>query len=224
MDKDTETTDNTTNRRTLLTSLGVAAVAGIAASSSSQAAQSKNKNFEPAHHAQDSWMNELTGSHRVFIDSATMPGGANAVRYANNILFTHEEDYDGSNEDYGLIVCFRHMSTPYGFNDAMWAKYGKYFSPRAETAPTTNPMNTKSPANGMNTLAGIAAKGVRFAICNKATQAFSQRLASVTNQTFEDVYAELRANPIPDSRFVPAGVIAVTRAQEYGYSLLYSES
>ena len=34
-------------------------------------------------------MGELEGSHRVFVDSSTAPGGANALRYASNIISAH---------------------------------------------------------------------------------------------------------------------------------------
>ena len=168
-------------------------------------------------------MNDLPGTHRVFIDSATQPGGANAMRYANNILFTHGEAYGGSDADYALIVCFRHTSTPYAFNDPIWAKYGSLFDRDADPAPDANPMNTANRANGMNTIDDLVSRGVRFAVCNKATQSFSRMLAQATNQSPESVYEELVANGIPASRFVPAGVLAATRAQEYRYSLLYAE-
>jgi len=36
------------------------------------------------------------------------------------------------------------------------------------------------------------------------------------------IYKELVASILPGSRMVSAGVVAVTRAQEYGYSLIYS--
>jgi intracellular sulfur oxidation DsrE/DsrF family protein len=38
----------------------------------------------------------------------------------------------------------------------------------------------------------------------------------------EDVHADLVANTVPNAHMVPAGVMALTRAQEYGYSFLYS--
>mgnify|MGYP000706490341 CR=1 FL=1 len=37
-----------------------------------------------------------------------------------------------------------------------------------------------------------------------------------------DIYDEFRDAAVADSRFVAAGVFATTRAQEYGYSLLYA--
>ena len=38
--------------------------------------------------------------------------------------------------------------------------------------------------------------------------------------TADEIYQELSTSLIPNSRLVAAGVMAVTRAQEYGYSLL----
>lgn len=212
-------------RRNLLSGFSVAAVAGLAASAASTTASAQNRGngFRPTPHANDSWMNELNGSHRVFIDSSTMPGGANAMRYANNILTVNSEDYDGDDSDYAMIICFRHTSTPYAFNDSIWAKYGAYFDRRADPAPTTNPMNAATAGNGQNTLAGLVDRGVRFAICNRATRSFSRMLAGATGTAYEEVYEELLANAIPNGRFVPAGVMAATRAQEFRYSLLYSE-
>jgi hypothetical protein len=212
-------------RRTLLTNLSVAAVAGLAAGAGSAPARAQERTlaFVPAQHARDNWMNELPGSHRVFIDSATLPGGANAMRYANNILSAHIEEYAGAASDYAMIVCFRHTSTAYGFNDAIWAKYGSRFDRRADPAPSANPMNTASGANGENSLESLAAQGVKYVICNRATRTLSRGLAAATGASPEDVYAELVAGAIPNSRFVAAGVLAVTRAQELGYSLVYSE-
>ncbi|NQV68399.1 MAG: hypothetical protein HQ498_00100 [Pseudohongiella sp.] len=212
-------------RRTLLTNMGVAAVAGLAVSTSSVSAQAQGRpaGYEPARHSKDSWMGELEGSHRVFIDSATIPGGANAMRYANNIISAHEEDYAGDASDYALIVCFRHGSTPLAFNDAVWEKYGAMFNRNADPAPTSNPMNTASFSNGQNTLASLGEQGVKFVICNRATRSFSKSLASATGASADDVYAELVAGAIPNSRFAAAGVLAATRAQEYRFSLLYAE-
>jgi hypothetical protein len=44
--------------------------------------------------------------------------------------------------------------------------------------------------------------------------------ASATGGNADAVVKELMANAIANSHFVPAGVVAVTRAQERGYSLL----
>ena len=227
MKDDTNDKQTKVGRRTLLSGFSVAAVAGLAASATSTPANAQQQHhgngFRPSHHANDAWMNELSGNHRVFIDSATLPGGANAMRYANNILTVNTEDYDGADSDYAMIICFRHTSTPYAFNDSIWAKYGARLDRSANPAHTTNPMNAPTGGNGQNTINGLVERGVRFAICNRATRSFSRMLAGATGTPYEEVYEDLLANAIPNSRFVPAGVMAATRAQEFRYSLLYSE-
>jgi intracellular sulfur oxidation DsrE/DsrF family protein len=208
-------------RRSLLAKMSVGAVAGLAVGAQSVAGQTAPQSFEPARHALDAWMNELPGSHRVFIDSASMHGGPNALRYASNIVTTHEEAYSGTAADLAIVVCFRHESTPYGFDDAMWAKYGASFDSAAK--PTTNPMNVATASNGGSSIGSVVAKGVQFAICMRATRAYAGGLARRAGVPVDQVVDELMAGAIPNSRFVPAGVMAVTRSQEYGYSLLYAE-
>ncbi|HJO12640.1 MAG: hypothetical protein QGG67_05730 [Gammaproteobacteria bacterium] len=210
-------------RRALITGMGVAAATGLAVSASSATAQSSaSEDFEPERHSLDSWFEELAGVHRAFLDSSTIPGGESALLYAGNILAAHEEDYAGSASDYAMVVCFRHASTPFGFNDAIWAKYGAQLNRSADPVPTTNPMNSPTFNNGQNTIASLVERGVHFAICLRATRSLSRRLARGSDDSADQVLAELRANAIPNGRFVPAGVVAATRAQEYDYSLLYS--
>jgi intracellular sulfur oxidation DsrE/DsrF family protein len=214
---------NPLGRRNLLANIGVAAVAGLAAGAVSAQPSAARPAFEPRRHAQDAWMANISGDHRVFIDSSTSQGGGSAVWYASNILNAHEESYDGSPSDYAMIVCFRHMSTTYGFDDALWAKYGAVFARGATPVPTANPMRTPSGINGQNTITTLIEKGVQFAICGRASQRFAMAIAQATGASAEAVYAELQAGMIPQAHMVPAGVIAATRAQEYRYSLLYAE-
>ena len=218
---------NYVGRRTLLSNMSVAAVAGIAASAapvSAQAQQSSNA-FKPARHSKDNWFNDLKGEHRVFIDSSTVPGGGSALRYANNIIVSHMDEYDGKSSDYALVVCFRHASTPYGFGHDIWAKYGELINrdTSLSVAPSSNPMYVSNSYSGGNTIPKVLDLGVNFAICNRATRNTARRIASATGASADDVYTELVAGAIPNSRFVAAGVLAATRSQEYGYSLLYAE-
>ena len=53
-----------------------------------------------------------------------------------------------------------------------------------------------------------------------ATNFFAMQIAQDTGASKDNVYKDLVASAIPNGRFVPAGVVAVTRAQEYSYSLL----
>jgi len=213
-------------RRRFLTGIGVVATGATLAASTNAAAQRSQSGFTPARHSLDSWMDELGGIHRAFIDSSLGRGGMSAMNYARNILMGNREDYGGSDADYALIICFRHMATPLGYNHAMWEKYGEGLSRFSSLTTGNNEPRTANPilsGSGENTIETLASRGVHFAICNRATHAVSRSLARNANATEEEIYQELTANNIPNSRFVPAGVLAATRSQEYGYSLLYAD-
>ena len=221
-------------RRWLLGSLGAVAAGAAVVSASSNAAQSSAPaaGFVPVKHAQDAWLGEMTGMHRAFIDSASTEGGLSAMHYANNILMVQADDYGGSESDFAVVVCFRHISTPLGYNDAMWAKYGATFSafmgfkdPKTDQAFAVNPLSIPGRsdlASRGRTLIEMAGRGVHYAVCNRATHALSGMIARGSGGDANAVYEELAANLADDARLVPAGVMAVTRSQEYGYSLLYA--
>lgn len=217
------------SRRSVLTGIGMA-TAGLAATSA--AAQESSAEFRPARHAEDAWMDSMPGKHRVFIDSATATGGAEALLFANNILNAHTRAYAGLESDYAMIVCLRHYSTPLGFGDDVWKKYGKDFhavlqfaDPVTGKAPDINLMNATDrpmlPNMGV-TIDSLVPRGIQFAICENATRFFANYFESLGIGKADEMYAEFVASAIPNSRFVSAGVMAVTRAQEYGYSFLFA--
>jgi len=226
-ENDTNKAADKIERRSLVKAMGAATVAGLAVGASATNAQNSN-GFMPARHALDAWLNELPGIHRVFVDTSSALGGVDGLLYAANVMNAHNNAYAGSDDDYAMIVCFRHNSTPFAFNDAMWAKYGEIFhsinqhaDPLTGEAPTINVLNSDEHAffPGL-TIDNMASRGVQFAICQNATRFFSGGIARVTGVSADEVFEELVANAIPNAHFISAGVIAATRAQEYGYSLL----
>jgi len=219
-------------RRSLMTGIG-AAVPALALTPAVARAQNSAEGFRPARHELDAWMDALPGKHRVFIDSATPAGGAEAVLYANNLYAANQGAYSIDASDLAIVVCFRHFSTVFAYNDAMWAKYGEQLSnlvgftdPKTDQHPTANLMDDDSYGltlpNFGNTITAQVERGAQFAVCMAATRFFSGFIAEAHGETAEAVYEELVANAIPNSHFVFAGVVATTRAQEYGYSLLYA--
>ena len=214
-----------TERRAVITGLGVVA-AGIGAVAATSA-QAQSAGFSPARHELDAWMDEIPGQHRVFIDTNTALGGAEALLFGTNILNSHTNAYSGSDDEVAMIVCFRHYSTAFGFNDAIWDQYGAQLVnimqyQGGDATPTSNPMNGGAGPNAGFSIGSLRDRGVQYAICENATGFFSRALAGATGGVADDIYAQLRANAIDNGRFVPAGVVAATRAQEYGYSLLYA--
>ena len=225
--------DAVTSRRAVVTGMGVA-VAGLAAAASAhaqlRAGRRSASGFRPERHALDAWLDEASDGHRIFIDSATTDGTANAMLYAHNLFRTHQSAYDAEESDLNIVVCFRHVSTPFGFSDRIWEKYGEKIRrwmqyPATETALETNPLNTVgdsgAPLAAM-TIDAIAARGAQYAICENATRSIAEQLAAGSGSSASEIFEELTSNGVSKGRFVPAGVITATRAQEYGYSLLYA--
>jgi len=217
-------------RRSVLSGIGIAAAAVAGGTTSASAA---TNGFEPKRHAEDGWMDQLAGGHRVFLDSSSPDGGAVAMLYANNILKAHTRAYEGGQEsDYAMIVCLRHYSTVFGFGDEVWEKYGEGFfnmvgfaDPSTGEAPKVNLMQVaglRSLQNRGNTIDSLGARGVKFAICDSAANVISMALSRSGFGEAKDIYADFIASAVPNGRFVSAGVVAATRAQEYGYSFLYA--
>lgn len=217
-------------RRSLMTGLGAAAAAAVLVPATA-GAQTKASNFRPGRHSQDAWMDELKGQHRIFIDSSTPSGGSAALLYANNLYMANETGYSLKPADLAIVVCMRHFATPLAYNDDAWKKYGKQFSgmmefkdPKTGMPPSTNLMNSAdyglSLPNFGVTISSLVQRGTRFAICDMATNFIAMQIAQAMGTSKDAVYKELVASAIPSSRFVPAGVVATTRAQEYNYSLL----
>jgi len=216
-------------RRSLMAGVGAAAAAVTL--SKTTTAQTPTGTFQPARHAQDAWFNSVPGKHRNFIDAATASGAGEAVLYANNLFVANKSGYSLEEKDVAVVVCLRHFATAFAFNDAIWTKYGKTMSsviqfvdPRTREAPSKNLLNsadygTTLPNLG-NTIDSVVKRGAHFAVCDMATHFIASQIAMASNGNADAVYRELTQNLIPNSHLVAAGVVAVNRAQEYGYTTL----
>ena len=227
-------TDDTLDRRSLLGVVGVAAAAAALALRPGDAqAQTRTTPFQPARHAEDAWLDALPGKHRTIIDSISFNGAGDALLFANNIHIANAAGYGLTDADAAVIVTLRHRSTAFAFNDAMWAKYGRglgegleLLDPKTKQTPTINLLDASGYGTALpnfgQTISAVAKRGVHFAICQMATRRLSGQIAKAVgaDTTADAIYAELTANIAPNGHMVAAGVIAVTRAQEYGYTVL----
>jgi hypothetical protein len=224
-------TKNMRARRSMISGLGAAAVGAAIGARPAAAQTTAARRFQPARHQQDAWLDAIAGTHRSFIDASTPRGAGEAMLYANNLYEANKTGYAVPERDIVVVACMRHFATPFAYTDAMWAKYGKVFSmmieftdPKTKQAPSTNLLN--SAAYGMalpnlgNTIDAVVKRGTRFAVCDMATHFFAGQLAMATKGNADVIYKELVANTIPNSHMVAAGVVAVNRAQEYGFTLL----
>jgi hypothetical protein len=224
--------DSSNSRRSLMLGVGSAVVAAGLGVRSADAQTSSA--FKPAIQPEDAWLDQRPGKHRTIIDAVTPNGAGEAFLYAGNLYNANKATYAGGGDaDMAIVVCLRHFATAFAFNDTVWAKYGKTMSgmlgftdPKTKEAPSTNLYN--SPAYGLalpnlgTTIDAVTKRGVYFAVCDTATHFVSAQMAGMLKVTADEVYKDLSTNLIPNSRLVAAGVLAVTRAQEHGYSVLHA--
>lgn len=228
-------TPELSRRRSFLGRLAAGAAtlaAALATNGVSASAQEASSDFKPARHPQDDWLDAIPGKHRLFLDAITAQGAAEAIAFASNYALANKTGYGLEASDLATVICYRHFATPFAYGDAVWAKYGVFWSgiinfkdPATGTAPTRNVWNTRGlpgmqPNRGV-TVADAAARGDHFAVCDLATHVFADMTAKNVGGTADAVYAELRASALPNTHFVPAGIVAVGRAQERGYAFSY---
>ena len=180
--------------------------------------------WQPARHPQDDWYEETPAKHRMFIDTTTATGLMSGMAFTRNFLDANQSAYGLADADSAAIVCLRHHSTSFAFSDAMWAKYAAslsersdYTDPESGLAPTVNTYEREG-AQGV-TLSKLAKRGVRYAVCSMATKRIAASIADKTGAKADAVFTELTQHLVPGCHMVPAGIVAVNRSQERGYTL-----
>jgi intracellular sulfur oxidation DsrE/DsrF family protein len=220
-----------TDRRSFLTHLGAGVtVAGTALASGVSVANAQSSApFRPAMHPLDDWMATLPGKHRMVFDTTSPAAFGAALAYANNFLTASKSGYNLNDADAGVIIIARHFATPYAYTDAMWTKYAKFMppfvtmdDPKTKQRATINLYAADGYSDLPNmgtTIPQVLQRGIHFAVCQMATQFFAGMLAPAAGGTADAVYKELASNLVGNSHMVPAGIVAVNRAQEHGYTL-----
>ena len=219
-------------RRNFLARLGAGAGvvgASVIASPSAEAQGAADAPWRPARHTQDDWYDKIPGVHRFLFDSSTAESMGWALQFASNYFTANQEVYALKESDLAVIIVARHKSTSFAYNDAIWAKYGKQISeqaefldPKTKEPPKINvygPMGETQQAGKMDAL---IKKGVQFAVCQMSTRGIATRIAKANGVETDSVIKEITANLIGNAHIVPAGILAVNRAQERGYSFIYS--
>ena len=210
------------NRRSFLGRVGaIGALLGFGESPANAQAPAAGGRWQPVRDPKDDWYDVAGSKRRIFFDCTSPQGVIDGGQFAGNFLTGSKNGYNLEPGDLAIIIGMRHNSTCWGYNDAMWAKYGAAFSeaaggwrdPKTGEPATTNVRKTS--------LENLAKRGVRFTLCDLSTHRFSAAAARATKQNADDVYKEVAANLMPNARLVPAGIVAVDRAQEHGYSIAY---
>jgi intracellular sulfur oxidation DsrE/DsrF family protein len=176
----------------------------------------------------DDWLATMHGPEKVFYDATMAAGASDGILFARNFLKFSQEKLGTKDSEMSVIVGFRHFATPFGYNDAMWAKYPQFAALlKVEDPKTKKPAARNVPLHddveGFDgaSLPALTARGVKFSVCGAATSFIAGIIAGKTGDA-KAIDAELGANLIPGAIMAPAGVVAVQRAQKAGFAYTYT--
>jgi intracellular sulfur oxidation DsrE/DsrF family protein len=209
-----------------LTVLGAALAGG---GTKAQAQSRGSGGWQPSRHAQDDWLDQLPGKHRFLLDTTTTDGLGEALLYTSNYFLANQTAYGLTNADLAVVIVVRHFSTAFAYNDAIWEKYGgilasriNFNDPQTKQPPKLNLYNSPAHVGALpsfgTTLDSVVKRGVQLAVCQMATRFFAGGIAEATGGNADTIYKEVAANLIDNSHLVPAGIVAINRAQERGYA------
>jgi hypothetical protein len=176
----------------------------------------------------DKWLDDLKGKHRQIFDVLTPAKASEGAAFARNFLTANADAYGLADADVNAVISFRHEAFAFGLNDAMWLKYKlgellKFNDPRTSAPAVRNTLLGAAPDNGRisSSLAGLHAHGGVFPVCGMAMRAYAGSAATAANTDAQTARADFQANLIPGALEVAAGVIALNRAQEHGFSYVF---
>jgi intracellular sulfur oxidation DsrE/DsrF family protein len=220
-------------RRNFLAHVGVGAGASLlgaaTAGTPAMAADAADAPWQAARHAQDDWYDKIPGVHRFLFDSASAEGMGWALQFSSNYYTANQQAYGLKDSDLAVIIVARHKATSFAYNDSMWAKYGKaiseqaeYVDPKTKEPPKFNIYGAQGDTAQAGKMEALIKKGTQFAVCGMSSRGIATRIAKAYNLDVDAVFKEITANLIPNSHLVPAGILAVNRAQEHGYSFIFA--
>jgi len=220
------------DRRTILGAGALLAGSGAAGVSAASAQQSATSTWQPAGEDEDSWLDIPNTRHRMVFDTISAKAAEGGIGFANNFYLANETGYGLKPAELGVVLILRSAASPFGYNDAIWKTHGialaKLMGLEGELAERAKEMNPLLAKGGEShgggeapSLSSLQGKGTRFAICGMATRGISGMLAGQSGGDADAIFDEIKENLIPSAVLVAAGIVAVNRAQERGYSMAY---
>ena len=185
----------------------------------------------------DKWLESLKGKHRQFFDAPNHENGM-ALLHVRNYLNTMRDTYGVKHPDVTAVVGLYGMSTPLGFNDAMWQKYGLANPIKVmdgSKAPATSNVFFKAPDGAASlsvsgaplaipadsSISALQQRGAVFILCNNAFNVWMGLLAGGDATKAAALRQEFEPNILPGVFLVPAMVVAVNQAQTHGCTYMY---
>jgi intracellular sulfur oxidation DsrE/DsrF family protein len=210
-------------RRGFLGRLAATAAAGVAGLTplrlEAQPSASREPAFSGADASFETWLNRITGKHKMLFDAPAVNGGMPVV-WPRVWLNGNNENYGTKDGENSAVIVLRHSAIPIAMQDALWAKYklGEVFNIKdGETPSVRNTFAKVMPLPLPGTgLEALIASGAQVGCCNVALTVYSGMVAQKMSMDAAAVKAEWVAGLIPGVQVVPSGVLAVARAQEKG--------
>jgi intracellular sulfur oxidation DsrE/DsrF family protein len=224
------TTEKVTPRRQFMRQVGVGAVA-LAAGATGLRLDAEEPSvgdvFSPKF--DETWLTKLNGKHRQFFDATSVNQGF-PLLFALVFMNQNNAAYSLQDNQLSAVVGLRHEAVPIGLSDPIWAKYklGEFFkiTDNETKAPATRNVFAHTHPGDMMMSGGsvneLQARGVTFTACNVALTVLSGMAAQAAGLPADKAHDEWVAGLLPGVVLVPAGVLAVNRAQERGCTYCYA--
>jgi intracellular sulfur oxidation DsrE/DsrF family protein len=196
---------------------GVTAFGAMTVGAAPATAQSAGAVWTPTMHPQDEWLDKIPGKHRFVFDTTTSEAMNSVILYAGNYYNANQSGYGLKDADLAVVIVARHFSTPFAYNDSIWAKYGTPISSFISSGKEPAKANAYT-----RQLTGLTGRGAHLAVCQMATRLLASTIARSSGDNADAVYKEIEENLLPNSHLVSAGIVAVNRAQEHGYAFAYA--
>ena len=221
-----EFNDVTTPRRGFLGTLAATAAAGLASLTPLRLeAQPRRGSTSGVDAAFETWLNRITGKHKMIFDAPEVNGGMPVI-WPRVWLNGNNENYATKDADNSAVIVMRHSAIPMAMRDEVWVKYklGEAFNIKDGEAPATKNIFAKVmplPLPGTGTEA-LLASGVMIGVCNVALTVYSAMVAQKMSMDAAAVKADWVAALMPGVQVVPSGVLAVARTQEKGCAYCFA--
>ena len=220
-------------RRLFLAGLGAGAGvvgASVVSSPASAAEGAADAPWRPARHTQDDWYDKVPGVHRYLFDSSSGEGMGWALQFASNYYAANQNAYGLKDSDLAVIIVARHKSTSFALQrrDLGEVRQDHLRAIRVHGSENQGASQDQCVRPGGRRRSRQAKwmqlikKGVQFAVCSMSTRGISTRIAKANGLEVDAVFKEITSNLIGNAHMVPAGILAVNRAQEHGYSFVYA--
>ena len=172
----------------------------------------------------NAWLKN-SAKHRQLFDTPAPAGGIPLV-HMMNYYETWNKAYGVGDKNINAVGTFYGATTFFGVSDAMWAKYklGEFLGEKdgAGAPATKNPWREAPVILGMEirpaSIESLQKRGATFILCNNALEIFSGLLAKSRGLEAAVVYADLKANILPNVELIPGMVVAIEQAHAAGLS------